>query len=639
MIRRTPRTLAPAALIAAALAASAMARPVDLCNPAIPYTMPDHDQRRNTAVGIIGLQNNGSQYCVPTCTTDILTYLQNHGYPALGMGPGAGPWLGNQAIYNAFSTDIESLATLMNTDPFGGTGGTNAFNGVNDWIDNVGYTGDIVVTAVGMDINNAPELGDIAFCLIARCPISISVGWYENTVATTFVRRGGHCVAVSRLPNFCSGVQSISIRDPGSSTGSDAFSQAAGTTETYTIATPSIIRRAASDNSVVYSGPVVRILGYGASNRTAIIDGYRAYFPAFGLAACNNPVNGSCVTQHIPNPSFTGQQQTTHQTFPAGSTILDLDIGADNLSAWFVGQTDAGDYVLWRKNFGSQPAAQSVPALTALSPQRVCSTNDPRTLFFLGTNANILYRLNTTTGAVTPISIAAPSTAICFDHKRNELVAFSSTARSVTRIDPTTGAPLSARTLPSSVAVGTTPRITICPKGSYIWLTSGVNTGYGLINDTATTLTIAATISGSQPLRGVDADDRGHVFTTSGGLTLEFKEPVPAVPGGPWTPVSGGKFATLADGPIFRIARHRTNLTRAIHDAPEETLAILPDIVAPSIPDCAADFDRNGIVSIDDLFKFFNAWFLSEIEADANESNSITIDDLFFYINLYFTGC
>lgn len=630
-------SVSAAVLVLTALAPCTLA--VDVCNPTLPYTLPDHDQRRNTAVGVIGLQNNGSQYCVPTCTTDILTYLQNHGYPALGMGPGPGPWLGNLGIYNAFSTDIEALAGLMNTDPMGGTGGTNAFNGVTEWIDNSGYAGDIVVSMFGMNINNAPELGDIAFCLIARCPISISVGWYENTVATTFVRRGGHCVAVSRLPDFCTTLQRISIRDPGSSTGSDAFSQAPGTTETYNIVVQSIIRRAASDNSVVYSGPAVRMLSYGSANRTAIIDGYRAYFPAFGLSACNNPVNGSCVTQHIPNPAFTGHTPTTHQTFPAGSAILDLDIAADNLSSWFVQRSAAGDYSIWRSRFGSQPAQQSLPTLAAFSPQRLCSTNDPRTLFFLGTNPNILLRLNTSTGVVTPLSIAAAATALCFDHQRNELVVFSSTARSVTRIDPATGAPLSARTLPSSVALGSEPRIAICPKGSYIWLTSGVNTGYGLINDTATTLTIAATISAAQPLHGVDADSRGRVFTTSNGQTLEFMEPVPPVPGGPWTPVSGGKFAALADGPIFKIARHRTNYTRAIHDADEETLAILPDIIAPSVADCAADFDQSGTDTIDDLFKFLNAWFQGEIDADINESGTITIDDLFRFLNAWFTGC
>lgn len=330
------RTCAALAVLAAA-AATAAARPVDVCNPTIPYTMPDLDQvRAPNGGGILGLPNNGTQYCVPTCTMDILTYLQNHGYPNLGAGPGPGPWLGNPAIYNAFTSDINALGVLMNTDPNGGTGGNDAFDGVKEWIDNAGYTGDIIVSKFGMNLNGAPELGDLAFCLIARCPVSISVGWYLSQPNNVYIRDGGHCVAVSRLPDFCSPFPKISIRDPGTSIGSNAFSQGAGTTETYNV-TPNlfITRRKASDNSLVYQGPAIRIAGYASNGKTAIIDGYRAYFPAFGLSACNNPVNGSCVQHHIPNNTLAGGSgpSTTPISIPAGSTVHDLAIAANNISS------------------------------------------------------------------------------------------------------------------------------------------------------------------------------------------------------------------------------------------------------------------------------------------------------------------
>lgn len=138
-------------------AAAAAAGVIDVCNPALPYTMPDHDQVRMGLFNVVGLQNNGTQYCVPTCTMNILTYLQNHGYPALNAGPGPGPWFGNGNTYNAFSTDIESLGGLMSTDPFDGTDGGDAFAGVKEWIDNAGLTGDIVVSMFGTNANGAPE--------------------------------------------------------------------------------------------------------------------------------------------------------------------------------------------------------------------------------------------------------------------------------------------------------------------------------------------------------------------------------------------------------------------------------------------------------------------------------------------------
>ena len=54
---------------------------------------------------------------------------------------------------------------------------------------------------------------------------------------------------------------------------------------------------------------------------------------------------------------------------------------------------------------------------------------------------------------------------------------------------------------------------------------------------------------------------------------------------------------------------------------------------------CPADYEGNGIVTIDDLFLYFNAYFTNHISADMNGSGSVTIDDLFLYLNAYFTVC
>ena len=632
------RAAPAAALLAAAAATSALAVPVDVCNPALPYTMPDHDQRRNPASGIVGLQNNGSQYCVPTCTMNILTYLGNHGYPNLSAGPGPGPWLGSTPIYNNFGTDIEALASLMNTDPMGGTGGNNALAGVNQWIASSGYTGDIIVSMFGVTANSAPELADVAFCLIARCPVSLSLGWSANAPPTGIVRTGGTCVSAVRLPDFCSPFPKLSIRDPGNSIGSDAFSQAAGTIETYNISTQVITRRDPTTNAVIYTGPYERTVGFGTMG---FIDGYRAFFPAFGLSACNNPVNGSCVQQYTPNPSFTTVPQPVPFSLPATETVLDLDIAANNLGGWVLA-CDAIDYAVWRTHFGSPtPVEQSFPALTAFLPKRLCTALDPNILFAVNTPSNVIVKFNTKTGVATPLSSADPITAICFDHKRNELVAFSSSARRVTRINPDTGAPVSQRSLPTAVALGAEPRISICPKGSYLWLTSGLPTGHGLINDPAngTLLSVAATISSAFPLRGIDSDDRGHVYTTASGQILEFAEPVPPVPGGPWARVPSSTFAALADGPIFRIARTRTNYDRLIHDTPSESLNIFPSQFGVSVVDCPADYNANGALEVQDIFDYLNAWFAGEGDTDFDGLNGLEVADIFAFLNAWFAGC
>ena len=54
---------------------------------------------------------------------------------------------------------------------------------------------------------------------------------------------------------------------------------------------------------------------------------------------------------------------------------------------------------------------------------------------------------------------------------------------------------------------------------------------------------------------------------------------------------------------------------------------------------CKANFNQTAGVTIDDLFLYFNAYFMSEPSADINGVGGTTIDDLFVYINLWFVGC
>ena len=56
---------------------------------------------------------------------------------------------------------------------------------------------------------------------------------------------------------------------------------------------------------------------------------------------------------------------------------------------------------------------------------------------------------------------------------------------------------------------------------------------------------------------------------------------------------------------------------------------------------CYADYNHDGIQSIDDLFLYFNAYFTGSPYANmgGNTIDSPTIDDLFLYINAYFGTC
>lgn len=54
---------------------------------------------------------------------------------------------------------------------------------------------------------------------------------------------------------------------------------------------------------------------------------------------------------------------------------------------------------------------------------------------------------------------------------------------------------------------------------------------------------------------------------------------------------------------------------------------------------CAADFDGQGGVSVQDIFTFLNAWFSGDIRADLDGAEGITVQDIFVFLGFWFTGC
>jgi cytochrome c peroxidase len=54
---------------------------------------------------------------------------------------------------------------------------------------------------------------------------------------------------------------------------------------------------------------------------------------------------------------------------------------------------------------------------------------------------------------------------------------------------------------------------------------------------------------------------------------------------------------------------------------------------------CAADFNRNGLVSVQDIFDFMAAFFGNDPSADVNYSVTVSVDDLFALLASYFAGC
>ena len=62
-------------------------------------------------------------------------------------------------------------------------------------------------------------------------------------------------------------------------------------------------------------------------------------------------------------------------------------------------------------------------------------------------------------------------------------------------------------------------------------------------------------------------------------------------------------------------------------------------IAFASIPGCAADFNEDGTLSVQDIFDFLNAWFAGNLSSDYDGSGVLSVQDIFDFLNGWFAGC
>lgn len=67
--------------------------------------------------------------------------------------------------------------------------------------------------------------------------------------------------------------------------------------------------------------------------------------------------------------------------------------------------------------------------------------------------------------------------------------------------------------------------------------------------------------------------------------------------------------------------------------------ALRESFVRLTVQPCLLDWNGNFTVSIEDLFKFLEAWFGGQAGADIDASGDLGVGDIFRYLSLYFVGC
>ena len=65
--------------------------------------------------------------------------------------------------------------------------------------------------------------------------------------------------------------------------------------------------------------------------------------------------------------------------------------------------------------------------------------------------------------------------------------------------------------------------------------------------------------------------------------------------------------------------------------------ANIPTNQTITISSCAADWNADGGLSVQDIFDFLTSWFATQ--ADFNASGDTTVQDIFDFLAAWFAGC
>lgn len=113
------------------------------------------------------------------------------------------------------------------------------------------------------------------------------------------------------------------------------------------------------------------------------------------------------------------------------------------------------------------------------------------------------------------------------------------------------------------------------------------------------------------------------------------------------TPIGSGTWVNVIDVPGQTVGSQSSRLQLSSASAASGLYRCVVstsqcgNIVSASatVSGCIADFNCSGVVTVQDVFDYLNAWFVGIISADVNNSGSITVQDVFDFLNIWFAGC
>ncbi len=579
--------------------------------------MPDFDQRR------AALPNDGRMYCVPTATANALAYISNHGYPDVMGGPR--DW-SSSAQYGPVSTQLTILGgILMGTNPTTGTSISGWTAGTKAMLD--GSNGLIVgcYLAAGFQGLSPHQLADQMRIGSVVMPL---IGWYDDVGLGRWTRDGGHMVTMWAAFNTCDSDDDMlmAFHDPGND--SVLTSQSAFRTTISDFGTSVTWKFKRKNESAHLPRRVMRVDAYGSSP-TGFLDGVAFIMPLFGLTS-DPGLND--ISFDLPKPGsdepeakrFTIEMPTGYQIEGMMSTPLPSE-------AFALASTDSGRLgQLIHVNFAT---AQTTTIDTMTSPKAMTVGRDGSA--YVAAVARLdryAMQADGTQGIIGTTPLPAAADALFYDDAADEVLVLNIAGRRLMRTSQDLST-LRNDAIPTAVPLIGDGSIAIDPTDGFEWIaSSGSPTLSKLGRDAAQRLVVESQVvlPGVASPQALQFGDDGTLFVVDGGIIKAFEN----LPRGGWTradsPLDG-----LPSGPVFMAGRGRTNYDPATM----ADINILPPDGDPGQPDCRADLDLDGRLSIFDFLAFQNLFDRGSTWADFDHDGALTIFDFLAFQNAFDAGC
>jgi hypothetical protein len=602
--------------------------------------VPDFDQRRAAGSGVVSLPANGGMYCVPTATTNWFAYLANRGTPQAATLGGPRDWQ-DQANYNRVGDTLALMGTLMFTDPQDGTGGSGQDAGAR--IYNLLYcASDFVFVnkwALGKNgQRHAPSPENFLIYHILGGHIQTSYGFYSGSPLT---RDGGHALTAIGVWDLTGGTNPIfQFRDPWTRDDDSRLTQSK-----FRVSLAAMNSRTGSFRASSSSDSKNLTLWRLDTTETTgnYLDSMFIIAPLLGVFGLGLE-SGEIEVVRPVRPAGSPIPEVQRFNKPVGTgPILDVAPAWDLLSYYYL--TDQG--VRTQGNLYRLDAltGQSVAALAnPFDPSRMAMGREDDVYLIEGPEV-VRYDLGTTPGTrLADFEPSQPAEAIAYNDLNDTILILS--------VDPAGTAGRRVLSFPASLSgfganrllpVDLLGEVHVCPdaqQSDAFWVSGNIGllfpTGaaYRLETDG---VNLVVTDEVTFPLSTIT----GLCVTAENGLILTVDDELVELvkdSRGNWVNKAGSRWAgRQADG-RFSLARNRTNFDAATMVGPTFN-NILDPLEYPSHPDCYADCDGDGALTIFDFLCFQNKFEVRDLAADCDLDGRWTIFDFLCFQNRFDAGC